>query len=130
MNNDIGLSTTSPNDYWKFVAMSRFNYCIEAWYEYDKEKVNNPGSVNLSVVRASMIAVFNANRNLFKRKWTPELFKNVEKIIIDRRSREDDLREAFNNIQELLDDIRLIRFDTKLVYDATKVEEENESFDS
>jgi len=104
------------------ILQRRYDF-IEAVESYNKQKFRQINS-DLSVVRARLMSLFLELHAMLKRRLTQEVFSEVQNFCISAESF-DQVMSAFITINTELDIIKLIKIDSRVVYNERDVEEEN-----
>ena len=124
-NNEATIGTPAAEIEKVSILQRRYDW-IEAYEEYKKNKFKGQAQ-NLSIVRARLLSLFLEVQAMIKRK-KPEQYDDLKKACSED-TEEKNIVDAFLFINELLDELKLTRIDTKKVYDTTNVELENEEKD-
>jgi ABC-type lipopolysaccharide export system ATPase subunit len=120
-NNEATIGTPAV-DVVRILVLQRHSDLIEAWESYIKQR-NLGIQANLSVTRARLVSMFLQIHPTIKRKLSPE---NYTKFFNELRGTDE--ATVYKNIMiinEILDEVRITRIDTKLHYDRTYVEKED-----
>jgi len=104
------------------ILQRRYDF-IEAVESYNKQ-VFRKIQPDSSVVRARLMSLFLEVYAMLKRRLEQEVFSNVEKICTTGEEF-NEVMSAFLIINNELDVVRLIKIDTRVVYNERNVEEEN-----
>lgn len=125
MNQEIEEYKTvasGPTELLKIIILERRKFLIDAIEHYNRRKFDNR-SASISNIRAEMISLFLEIQAALRRDYKDEEYKELYGMV---NSKEPDvLLDAFFQINQWLDEKKLIRVDTKKQYDSTRVESEN-----
>ena len=122
-NNETTVSINSF-DIMRVVILERRYHLFEAFESY--EKADNQGqdaSQELYIVKARLKTMFSELRNMIKRHNKNGVLEQIEKDL--RSDSIVSLYRAFYSMDEILDAVKLIRIDTQVPYDSTKVTTED-----
>ena len=120
-NNDTTIGTPAV-DVVRILVLQRHSDMIEAWESHLKKKYAGVQS-NGTVVRARIMSLFLQIHPTIKRKLDP---KDYEALVFSLKSGDEDIIEAnILLLNEVLDEVKITRIDTKKQYDKTNVETED-----
>ena len=121
-NNDTTIGASAVDIQRVSILQRRYDF-IEAFEDYKKKKLLGV-NVNLNIIRARLGSLFYELQATIKRRLKEEEYKRLKNICLNKPS-EDDIEKAFFEINEELDKMKLIRIDSKKVYDFSIAEEDN-----
>ena len=104
------------------ILQSRDNF-IQALEAYRRTKYKGI-QASSHEIRSRAQSLYEEVRSAMRNSMTPEEFKRLTEQI--NSSEVDDIEEAWHTIDEWLYEKKLIQFDTKIKYDSTRVEQEND----
>ena len=116
--------TSSPTELLKINILIKRQEAldvIEKYYEYDYSGAQPPEHK----VRAKIKTLFNFVRASFKRDKTENEYNAFLRLMDDKDIKK--VLEAFEQLDDWMDEKKLIRFDNVRSYDSTNVEIENEA---
>ena len=109
-------------DIVRVLILQRRSDLFEAW-EFYKKKESDGVERGFPTVKTRLFSLFLELQPMFKRRLKEENYEYLIKLI--ESDDEKDILEAIYKINEELDDINLIKMDTKKSYDKTSWETEN-----
>ena len=109
-------------DIVRVLILQRRSDLFEAW-EFYKKKESDGVERGFPTVKARLFSLFLELQPMFKRRLKKENYEYLIKLI--ESDEEKDIMAAIYKINEELDDINLIKMDTKKSYDKTSWETEN-----
>lgn len=125
-NNETTIGTPAV-DVVRILILQRHSDLIEAYEVYLKQKY---AKINIStaVVKARLFSLFLQLQPTIKRRYGEDIeaYNIIQKLFTNPEGQEK-IEEALYYINELLDDLRLTRIDTKKQYNSTSVEAENKA---
>lgn len=113
--------SASAIDILRILILQRRNDVIDAIEGY--RKLESHSSPDTTIIRARLFSLFLEIQAMLKRKKKPDEYDELEED-----SQSDDFKklvETFIVMNVFLDDNRLIRIDTKKIYDSTRVASED-----
>lgn len=121
---------TPAADIVRVIILQRRSDLFEAWESY-KKKEHTGVDGGLEVVRARLETLFLELQPALKRRWTnkkkkdPTMYHTLKENI--KSEDPEVIEETIHTLNDYLDEIRLIRIDTKSNYDSTNVEAEHKA---
>ena len=113
--NSEGTMSKPPKEVMALIIIEKLYNFLEADESYVKTMLNG-ASLGLAVSRARLRSLFLVTHEMLKRRIKqPEDFQKVESCCMDLTSKVEgkELMEAFLIILQVLDDMQLIKLDTK-----------------
>lgn len=125
-NNDTTV-TVAPAELIKIIILQRRHDFIEAQEHYFKflsEDVETP--VSLEMVLSRLRSFYIEIKGIVKRHWKEKETNDFE-TIFDRRKQLDidAIIEKFMTLNDVLDEIGLLKIDNRRLYDERRVEQSN-----
>jgi hypothetical protein len=121
-DNDVTIGTPAI-DIVRVLVLQRRNDLLEAIELYKKQDSQGINS-DLATLKARTLSLFLELQAYLERKLKAEQYNKLKEIVLNSNSFEDILTFV-HDINYLLDELRLIRLDTKQVYNPTKYGEED-----
>ena len=115
-------TTTPPSDLLKIMILNRRDdalLSIESYYKYLFQDVIPPSHI----VRSRVISLFFDLEAYFYRVLDTDKYKKLQEKIFSNDV--NIVIKAFRELNQKMDELNLIRFDTKTKIDITRVESEN-----
>ena len=123
-NNDTTVATP-PGDVVKIVVLERREQVIEALESYHlKEGQGVETSANTATLRARILAFWHQVQAMAKRRLKPDDYAARKDSM--ESLKDEDLLEAFEWLNEFVDDMGLTYIDSRTKYDRQHVEDANE----
>jgi len=126
--NSEGTMSKPPKEVMALIIIEKVYNFLEADESYTQTFING-ANTGLAVCRARLRALFLVTHEMLKRRIkNPEDFEKVESLCMDLTKNNltsADLMESFIIILQVLDDMQLIKLDTKPQYNRHRVEEAN-----
>jgi len=124
--NSEGTMSKPPKEVVALIIIEKLYNFLEA-DESRTQTFINGADTGLAVSRARLRSLFLVTHEMLKRRLNTEDFQKVSCVCMNLANSMDgiDLMEAFIIILGVLDQMQLIKLDTKPVYDRHRVEEAN-----
>jgi hypothetical protein len=125
--NSEGTMSKPPKEVMALIIIEKLYNFLEADEQYTKTMLNG-ASLGLAVSRARLRSLFLVTHEMLKRRIKKkEDFEKVQKVCMNLQDKVDGeaLMESFIIILQVLDDMQLIKLDTKPQYNRHRVEEAN-----
>jgi len=124
--NSEGTMAKPPKDIVALIIIEKFYNFLEADETYTKNKLNG-AMIGLSVSRARLRNLFLVCHEMLKRRLKNEQYEQIFAVCMNLSIKKniEELMEAFLLIVKVLDDLQLLKLDTKPVYARHRVEEAN-----
>ena len=121
-NNETTIGTPAV-DVIRILILQRRADLFEAW-ENHKKKVYQGSRGSIYIVRARLLSLFMEIQPALEHRHLKreEYLSLLAKV---KSNKEEDIEEAMFILNDFLDKIKLIRLDTKIQYNKTRVEIEN-----
>lgn len=122
-----GTMSKPPKEVMALIIIEKLYNFLEAEEERTKMLLNG-ASMSLAVSRARLRSLFLVTHEMLKRRIkNKEDFDKVSGICMNLKDKIDDtqLIKSYLTILQVLDDMRLLRLDTKKQFDRGRVEEAN-----
>jgi len=124
--NSEGTVSKPSKEIVALIIIEKLYNFLEADEHYAKTRMNGAG-ISIAVPRARLRNLFLICNKMLERKLKPDEFQEVACVCMNLK--EDcevaDLISAFMLILKVLDEMQLIKLDTKPVYERHKIEEAN-----
>jgi len=115
--------SSSAYDILRVLILQRRNDVIDAIESY--LKIEEHSTPDTNIIRARMFSLFLEIQAMLKRKHRPDEYDSIKLLCTDKDFVK--LQDVFLIINEFLDENRLIRIDTKEIYDKTRVSKEDKA---
>jgi hypothetical protein len=124
--NNEGTMSKPPKDIVALIILEKLYNFIEADESYRKTRLQG-ASMNLAISRARFGSLYLIARELLKRKLSAEDLEKVRIVSVDLESKitYEDLIEAYIIILKILDQLGLVKLDTRPAYQRHRTEESN-----
>lgn len=123
-NNEATIGTPAV-DVVRILILQRRSDFIEALERYNKMEYQNT-SPDISIVKARLVSLFLELQAGLKRRLKKESYTELMAKVYHEDMAQ--VLEAFNYLNEYLDDIRLTRLDNRPKADKTKWEDVNKAY--
>lgn len=118
-NNEITVSTP-PANILKILILQRRNDVIDSFENYFKFKIAG-GSAPTHIIKSRLLALINEVYGSFDESNANDFINLIPKADIE------ELKAMFNQVNKWLYKKNVTKFDTRQVYDRTRVELENKA---
>ena len=126
--NSEGTMTKPPKEVMALIIIEKLYNFLEADETYTKTMLNG-ASLGLAISRARLRGLFLVTHEMLKRRIkNKEDFEKIRSVCMDITRKDVDalsLMESFLIILQVLDDMQLIKLDTKPQYNRHRTEEAN-----
>lgn len=125
--NSEGTMSKPPKEVMALIIIEKLYNFLEAEEERAKMQLNG-ASMGSAVSRARLRSLFLVTHEMLKRRIKePKEFERVQKVCMELKEKVDEpeLMQSFLTILQMLDDVQLIKLDTKPQYNRHRVEEAN-----
>jgi len=125
--NNEGTMSKPPREVMALIIIEKIYNFIEADESYRKTKLQG-ANMNLAVSRARFGSLYLISRELLERKLTPEDLEKVRivSVELDKKIEYPELIEAYIIILKILDQLGLVKLDTRPAYQRHRTEESNQ----
>lgn len=116
-----------PKEVMALIIIEKMYNFLEAEEERTKMMLNG-ASLGSAISRARLRSLFLVTHEMLKRRLKEENdFEKVRKVCMEIKEKitDEQLMDSFLTILQMLDDIQLIKLDTKAQYNRHRVEESN-----
>lgn len=121
-NNETTIGTPAT-EVVKILILQRRNDLFEA-LEHHRKRAYAGVQSDISIVRARLFSLFLELQATLKRKLGADEYNRIKGVVLENTN-EDELIEVIYELNECLDEMKLIRLDNTKTYDATDTEIEN-----
>lgn len=124
--NSEGTISKPPREVVALIIIEKLYNFLEADEDYSKKNLSGAGGF-ISISRARLRSLFLVCHQMLERRCTKEEFTKLTDVCIDLKTDTEiaDIMDAFKIILKVLDDLQLIKLDTKPVYNRHRTEEAN-----
>lgn len=127
--NSEGTISKPPREVVALIIIEKLYNFLEA-DEHHAKTLLNGASLGDAVCRARLRSLFLVCHEMLKRRCKPDDYQKVKDYCLELDSKKHktepgDMMEAFMIILTVLDDLQLIKLDTKPVYNRHRTEEAN-----
>ena len=122
-NNEATIGTPAI-DITRVLLLQRQNDVVEA-VEHINKLDGTEQSEDINIIRARMFSLYLQMSGMLKRQLKPEQIDILKEVL--KKGNKEELIEQLLILNDVLDNIKLTRIDTKVVYNSTYVEKENDA---
>lgn len=124
--NSEGTISKPPKEIVALIILEKLYNFLEADEHYTKTRLHG-ASLSLAIPRARLRNLFLVCHAMLERRLNPDQFQRVACVCMNLKEEIEpsDLMECFIIILNVLDDLQLIKLDTKPVYARHRTEEAN-----
>lgn len=124
--NSEGTMSKPPKEVIALIIIEKLYNFLEADETFTKTMLNG-ASLGLSVSRARLRCLYLVSHQMLERRCTKQDKEKLRKVCMDLTYKIDsiELMESYLIILKVLDDLQLIKLDTKPVYQRHMIEEAN-----
>jgi len=122
-NNETTIGTPAV-DVVRILILQRHSDLLEAYEQYNKQLYNGV-QPSLAVVRARVLSLYIQIHASLKRRLSSKDYDELKRQVHSKEL--EDIKGTIFSLNDILDDLRLTRIDTKKQYDSTSVEAENKA---
>lgn len=125
--NSVGTMSKPPKEVVALIIIEKLYNFLEADEKCTETRLNG-ATLGTAVLRARLRGLFLVSHRMLERRIKkPKDFERVENVCMNLKGEFEDseIMEAYIIILKVLDDMRLIKLDTKPQYNRHRVEEAN-----
>lgn len=125
--NNEGTMSKPPREIVALIIIEKLYNFIEADESYRKTRLQG-ASMNLAISRARFGSLYLIARQLLERKLSAEDLEKVRSVSVDLETKitYEDLIQAYTIILKILDELGLVKLDTRPAYQRHRTEESNQ----
>lgn len=120
-DNEVTVGTPAI-DIVRVLVLQAQSYCHDAWEDYRK-KQDQGIEIGLSVVKSRLFTYWMKVQQVLSRKKEPEKFVELKKML--NSDNETELLALTEELDNLLDELRITRLDIRVHYNRQSIETEN-----
>lgn len=121
-NNETTIGTPAV-DVERISILQRRYDLLEMYEDYKKKRLSGCNA-SIGYVQARLITMFLEIQSMIKRR-KPTEYEGIKSLVFSEKIKEEQILEAIDIINTLLDEMHLTKIDNKEVYNKFRVEEEN-----